>query len=107
MPLKRKKSKPPSTTKKAPKGLSDFHTREFKRPIPANRMTPGVSYEGWQCENDACRKVIAVMATASRGPKVLLQDADDHLASMKCPHCGTAQQHRWNARADLPYVSKA
>ena len=104
MVLKQRKSKSQTTAKKTTQALSDFHRREFKRPIPSNRMTPGVSYEGWQCENEGCRKVIAIMTTASRGPKVLLQEADDHIASMKCPHCGTAQDHRWNARTDLRYA---
>lgn len=103
MPSKRKQAKSRTTAKN--KGLSDFPNREFKRPIPANRMTPGVSYEGWLCNNDDCRTVIAIMATASRGPRVLLQEADDHLASMRCPHCGTVQQHRWNARADHTYAN--
>lgn len=105
-PLKRKKAKARTAGKKTAKGLSDFPRREFKRPIPANRMTSGVSYEGWECKNYSCRKVIAVMTTASRGPKVLLPEADDHIASMKCPHCGMAQEHRWNARADLLYEAK-
>jgi hypothetical protein len=106
MPLKGKKTKVQGASRKARKSPSDFPRREFKRPIPANRMTAGVSYEGWQCKNDDCRKVIAIMTTTSRGPKVILQEADDHIASMKCPHCGTNQEHRWNAREDLVHGSK-
>lgn len=106
MRLKHKKSKSRAIAKKAQKGLSDFPRREFKRPIPATRMTRGVSYEGWPCKNEDCQKVIAIATTASRGPKVLLPEADDHIASMKCPHCGAAQEHRWNARADLLYAAK-
>lgn len=106
MPLKRKRSrlKKPAP-KRTPKPISSFHHRPLKRPIPANRMTAGVSYEGWQCKNEGCHKVIAIAATASRGGKVLLQDADDYIAEMRCPHCGSAQEHRWNARADLVHES--
>lgn len=60
-----------------------------------------------ECMNESCEKVIAIATTASRGPKVRLQEADDHIASMTCPHCRTAQEHRWNARTDLPYAAEA
>lgn len=88
------------------KSASAFHRRDFKNPVPAKRMTVGVKYEGWECKSDDCQRVIAITTTSSRGTKIILQDAVDSIASVKCPHCSAPQEHRWNARTDLLHRPK-
>jgi len=63
------------------------------------QMVPGELYVGWLCKK--CKQVIAIAAAPSgKAP----MDFEDHLAAIKCPHCGDEDLYRWSSRSEQKYT---
>lgn len=55
--------------------------------LPVRRMMPTKEYESWRCKSEACEQLIAPKQRGLDRPALVL--------SVKCPHCGTVQEHTW------------
>jgi sarcosine oxidase delta subunit len=63
--------------------------------LAPRRMKHGVQYESWRCKSETCERPIA--------PKRQGLDRPTRVLSVKCPHCGTVQEHTWQGLELLRY----